>query len=55
MGWYMVYMTNVVRGGLSVHDRRVSLKLKPRSKDGRVSERGAGSENVRGVGERISE
>ena len=22
MGWNMVYMTNVVRGGLSVHDRK---------------------------------
>ena len=22
MGWYMVYMTNTIRGGLSVHDRR---------------------------------
>ena len=32
----------------------VSLKSKPRSKDGRVNERWARSENVRGVGEGIS-
>ena len=28
MGWYMVYMTNVVQGGLSVHDRKGLIEIK---------------------------
>ena len=28
MGWYMVYMTNAVRGGLSVHDRKSLTEIK---------------------------
>ena len=27
MGWYMVYMTNAIRGGLSVHDKRGLTKI----------------------------
>ena len=32
MGWYMVCMTNAVRGGLSVHDRKGLIEINAKIK-----------------------
>ena len=53
MGWYMVYMTNAVWGGLSVYDRRGLIEIKAEIKWWLSKWKWVGSENVCRVGEGI--